>query len=127
MLISALGLVFSYAAATLLAKRADQQFSVDRFGNLTLFNHPFFQVLAMFFGEFLCLVVYYMLLLKNSRRQPAAKSQALIGISPKFSPLITLLPATCDFACSALGLTALSLTSASTVAVSAPTCSPCLF
>ena len=53
MLISALGLVISYAAATLLAKRADQQFSVDRFGNLTLFNHPFFQVLAMFFGEIL--------------------------------------------------------------------------
>eukprot|EP00050_Salpingoeca_kvevrii_P007216 m.294595 g.294595 ORF g.294595 m.294595 type:complete len:375 (-) comp13028_c0_seq1:400-1524(-) len=57
------------------------------------FNHPFVQALAMFVGEFACLVVFKLLVVFSSRsKTPVPVDQG----NTNWSPLIFLPPALCD-------------------------------
>jgi len=118
-------------ANTLSTKLADKQKSEGIDGSKRVFDHPFFQALCMFIGEFLCLVFFYGRVLYR-RRGPwlygraggqgggGGASQALLGgggggggrVRQKerkdFNPIIFLLPACCDMtgtSCMYVGLT----------------------
>ncbi|NWV28753.1 S35F6 protein, partial [Origma solitaria] len=78
------------------------------------FQHPFLQAAGMFLGEFSCLPVFYLLLLRDRRRVdpgPApARSQSQ---SRPFRSLLFLPPALCDMAATSIMYVALNMTSAS--------------
>uniref|UniRef100_A0A8C3REW6 Solute carrier family 35 member F6 n=1 Tax=Cyanoderma ruficeps TaxID=181631 RepID=A0A8C3REW6_9PASS len=61
------------------------------------FQHPFLQAAGMFLGEFSCLPVFYLLLLRDRRRADPAPSPSPAPSRP-FAPLLFLPPALCDMA-----------------------------
>jgi uncharacterized membrane protein len=72
------------------------------------FNHPFFQAVCMFLGEFLCLLVFRALILRaQMKNEEPPKS------SKPFNRFILLLPALCDMTATSLMYTGLNLTDAS--------------
>ena len=89
-------------------KAADNSTAVDRHGNTVLFNHPFLQAAGMFIGEFLCLLVFYGLVLRA--RAPGA---AKLARAKPFNPLIFVLPALCDMTATSIMYVGLALTDAS--------------
>uniref|UniRef100_A0A8C3RE25 Solute carrier family 35 member F6 n=1 Tax=Cyanoderma ruficeps TaxID=181631 RepID=A0A8C3RE25_9PASS len=76
------------------------------------FQHPFLQAAGMFLGEFSCLPVFYLLLLRDRRRADPAPSPSPAPSRP-FAPLLFLPPALCDMAGTSIMYVALNMTSAS--------------
>ncbi|KAF7638547.1 Solute carrier family 35 member F6 [Meloidogyne graminicola] len=88
------------------------------------FDHPVFQTICMFFGEFCCLIVYLIMHFIR-KRQWRMRNQFLEGsatfdldledepILLKFNPLIFLPPACCDMLGTSIMYVGLNLTSAS--------------
>ncbi|XP_031960234.1 solute carrier family 35 member F6 [Corvus moneduloides] len=72
------------------------------------FQHPFLQAAGMFLGEFSCLPVFYLLLLRRRRRADPGPAP-----SRPFNPLLFLPPALCDMAATSIMYVALNMTSAS--------------
>ncbi|XP_048154115.1 solute carrier family 35 member F6 [Corvus hawaiiensis] len=72
------------------------------------FQHPFLQAAGMFLGEFSCLPVFYLLLLRHRRRADPGPAP-----SRPFNPLLFLPPALCDMAATSIMYVALNMTSAS--------------
>uniref|UniRef100_A0AC34QG22 Sugar phosphate transporter domain-containing protein n=2 Tax=Panagrolaimus sp. JU765 TaxID=591449 RepID=A0AC34QG22_9BILA len=104
---------------TLAAKWADL-IKVDG----TYFNHPFFQAICMFIGEFCCLIVYFIYhFIKKRlwrRRHFEGQGGAVFDIDdneeptvPMFNILIFFPPAMCDVMATSLMYIGLNLTSAS--------------
>jgi len=104
---------------TISAKWAD---SIQVKGRL--FNHPFFQSLCMFIGEFLCIIVYFTTFyIKKriwARQNFQGQSGAVFDINeseepkiPKFNPLVFLPPACCDVIGTSIMYIGLNLTTAS--------------
>ncbi|XP_059699144.1 solute carrier family 35 member F6 [Haemorhous mexicanus] len=76
------------------------------------FQHPFLQAAGMFLGEFSCLPVFYLLLLRDRRRADRDPA-AIPAPSRPFNPLLFLPPALCDMAGTSIMYVALNMTSAS--------------
>ncbi|NWY22465.1 S35F6 protein, partial [Aphelocoma coerulescens] len=72
------------------------------------FQHPFLQAAGMFLGEFSCLPVFHLLLLRHRRRADPGPAP-----SRPFHPLLFLPPALCDMAATSIMYVALNMTSAS--------------
>ncbi|CAJ0585611.1 unnamed protein product, partial [Mesorhabditis spiculigera] len=86
------------------------------------FNHPFLQATCMFFGEFLCLVVYFMFYgyrrFQWNRSNVAGDHGSILDLGeeptlPQFSPFVFLPPACCDILATSLMYIGLNLTTAS--------------
>ena len=58
-LLLALGMLITGSVNTISTKAADLAPTTNRYGESVKFNHPFFQALCMFLGEFLCLLVFF--------------------------------------------------------------------
>lgn len=96
------------AVNTLTNKAADIQTADNRYGELNVaFNHPFVQAAAMFMGEMLCLLAYFLL-----RWRSKSKGEKLPE-TKKFSPFIFVLPALCDLTATSTMYVALVLTNTS--------------
>jgi len=104
---------------TIAAKWADS-IKVDG----TTFNHPFFQAICMFIGEFSCLIVFFIIYFIRKRmwhrRHVEGQGGAVFDIDdageptiPKFNIFIFLPPALCDVLATSLMYIGLNLTSAS--------------
>jgi drug/metabolite transporter (DMT)-like permease len=84
------------------------------------FNHPFFQTFNMFFGEFTCLIVYF---IKSSLAKqkvedptplsPGAELAERKQLKTKINPLLLAIPAGFDFCGSSLTFVALTQSAAS--------------
>ncbi|EDQ92026.1 uncharacterized protein MONBRDRAFT_14488 [Monosiga brevicollis MX1] len=74
-----------------------------------LFDHPFVQALAMFIGEFCCLIAYH-IYVAIARPAPL---KAENGKSTTYNPIIFLLPALCDCTATSTMYVGLTLTYAS--------------
>jgi len=101
----ALGMLFTGSVNTLVTKLADVTDSTGIDGKSNDFDHPFFQALGMFLGEFLCLGVYY---INKSRNKSVEKEEP-----QTWSPWIFALPAVCDMTGTSLMYLGLNLTYAS--------------
>lgn len=88
------------------------------------FDHPFFQGICMFIGEFSCLIVFFLVhFIKKKRwqrRNLYTENGAIIEITddeeptlPKFNPLVFLPPACCDVLATSTMYVGLNLTTAS--------------
>jgi drug/metabolite transporter (DMT)-like permease len=104
---------------TIAAKWADQ-IKVDG----RTFNHPFFQAICMFIGEFCCLIAFFIIyaIQKISWRKRNIEGDGGVVAEleddseptiPKFNPFIFLPPALCDILGTSLMYIGLNLTSAS--------------
>jgi drug/metabolite transporter (DMT)-like permease len=104
---------------TIAAKWADS-ISVDG----RKFNHPFFQAICMFIGEFCCLIAFFIIYAVQKiswRRRNIEGDGGMVAeldgdiepTIPKFNPLIFLPPAVCDILGTSLMYIGLNLTSAS--------------
>ncbi|NXR27920.1 S35F6 protein, partial [Cinclus mexicanus] len=98
---------------TLAAKWADN-FSVPGCDGTEehRFQHPFLQAAGMFLGEFSCLPVFYLLLLRDRRRADPTQIPIPTPSRP-FKSLLFLPPALCDMAGTSIMYVALNMTSAS--------------
>ena len=106
-LILAAGMLITGSLNTISTKAADQQTTINRYDEKVAFNHPFFQALCMFIGEFLCLIVFY-----ASKLRSQATGTKIESAKP-FNFMIFLLPALCDMTGTSLMYVGLSLTDAS--------------
>lgn len=88
-------------------KAADQEYTVDRYGDTVQFDHPFFQAVCMFLGEFLCLIAFNALLFRAR-----SKGESFPTAKPH-SRFIFILPAVCDMTATSLMYVGLTLTDAS--------------
>ncbi|CAJ0959692.1 unnamed protein product, partial [Mesorhabditis belari] len=104
---------------TICAKWAD---SLKPPGESVKFNHPFLQATCMFFGEFLCLVVFFLIYAFQryqwNRTNITGEHGAITDLSeeptlPQFNPLVFLPPACCDIIATSLMYIGLNLTTAS--------------
>ncbi|RCN39319.1 transmembrane protein C2orf18 family protein [Ancylostoma caninum] len=88
------------------------------------FNHPFLQATCMFFGEFLCLVAFFVIYnykkYRWNRANVAGDSGSITDITsdsepqlPQFNPLVFLPPACCDILATSIMYIGLNLTTAS--------------
>jgi drug/metabolite transporter (DMT)-like permease len=104
---------------TIAAKWADQIKVEGR-----TFNHPFFQAICMFIGEFCCLIAFFIIYgvqKVNWRRRNVEGEGGIVAeleddvepSIPKFNPFIFLPPALCDIMGTSLMYIGLNLTSAS--------------
>ena len=103
----ALGMLITGSINTISTKAADLAPTTNRYGESVKFNHPFFQALCMFFGEFMCLLVFF-----ASRARAKATGAAFEEAKPH-SAFIFLVPALCDMTATSLMYVGLSLTDAS--------------
>ena len=103
----AAGMLLTGSLNTLSTKAADQATTTNRYGESVNFNHPFFQALCMFIGEFSCLIAFYV-----ARARARSRGDKFEEAAP-FNPLIFLLPALCDMTATSLMYVGLSLTDAS--------------
>jgi len=98
-LVLAVGMVITGSVNTITAKLADIQNSEGVDGTSHAFDHPFFQAVIMFLGEFLCIIAYRIQVMRKKQREtPEASS---------FNPAIFILPACCDLtatSCMYIGL-----------------------
>ena len=108
----ALGMLITGSLNTLTTKEADNLTAKDRHGNEVAFSHPFVQAVGMFIGEFLCLIVFYALVLRASRAAPGSAASKLARAKP-FNPAIFILPALCDMTATSCMYVGLALTDAS--------------
>jgi len=99
---------------TLSTKWADELESVDREGNLRLFDHPFMQASCMFLGEILCLVVFKtMFFIYKRKGQGLEDTKELTRGNRQFNPLILFIPAMCDMISTSTMYVGLNMTYAS--------------
>ncbi|GMR36673.1 hypothetical protein PMAYCL1PPCAC_06868 [Pristionchus mayeri] len=112
-------MVITGSLNTICAKWADSLKDGD-----LIFNHPFLQALCMFFGEFLCLVVFFLLFAwrkyKYHQQNIEGDGGAIRDLSeveepilPQFNPLIFVFPACCDILATSIMYIGLNLTTAS--------------
>ena len=104
----ALGMLVTGSINTISTKAADQATTTNRYGESVQFNHPFFQALCMFIGEFSCLLAYHF-----QRLRAAQGKNPDFKLAKPHSPLIFFVPALCDMTGTSLMYVGLSLTSAS--------------
>merc|ERR1712156_708709 len=110
---------------TMSVKWADTMESEGSDGKLRGFRHPFLQAAGMFFGEMLCMVVYYLIrwfkkwktkrkgsyeILYTTEEERVAKEE---GNEVNFNPLIFLPPALCDLTATSIQYIGLTFTYAS--------------
>ncbi|VDP44994.1 unnamed protein product [Heligmosomoides polygyrus] len=88
------------------------------------FNHPFLQATCMFFGEFLCLVAFFVIYgykkYRWNRSNISGELGAIADITsdsepqvPQFNPFVFLPPACCDILATSIMYIGLNLTTAS--------------
>lgn len=99
---------------TLSVKWADKMESPSTDGVKRHFNHPFLQACAMFLGEMLCMVAFWIVRWRQ-KRQPQITYPPLDDPSApkKFNPFIFLPPALCDMTATSIQYLGLTLTYAS--------------
>ncbi|CAD6195534.1 unnamed protein product [Caenorhabditis auriculariae] len=118
-LIISIMMVVTGSLNTICAKWAD---SIKADG--VPFNHPFLQATCMFFGEFLCLVAFFLIYAYKKYRWNSANVQGdegtIVNISPDaqptlptFNPLLFYPPAFCDILGTSIMYIGLNLTTAS--------------
>nr|XP_045620292.1 solute carrier family 35 member F6-like [Procambarus clarkii]XP_045620293.1 solute carrier family 35 member F6-like [Procambarus clarkii] len=113
-LLLALVMVVTGSINTLSAKWADRIQSINRNGEKTNFNHPFFQADTMFIGEMLCMVTYYLQRLAFRRTHRHTIEMAPGHYEPSSYPrLVFYLPALCDMTATSMMFVGLTLTFAS--------------
>nr|XP_027206222.1 solute carrier family 35 member F6-like [Dermatophagoides pteronyssinus] len=100
---------------TLATKWADDSKSKGRDGKIKKFNHPFLQAAAMFFGEFLCFLVYKLMYHYYMRRNNNDAEQLPESIkgNRNFNPFIFMIPALCDLTATSVMYIGLNMTSSS--------------
>ncbi|KJH45859.1 hypothetical protein DICVIV_08087 [Dictyocaulus viviparus] len=112
-------MVITGSLNTIFAKWADML----KYEGVT-FNHPILQAICMFFGEFLCLVVFFVIHVYRKYRWNKANISGELGsivditsdsepTLPKFNPFVFLLPACCDILATSIMYVGLNLTTAS--------------
>ncbi|XP_073985672.1 transport and golgi organization 9 [Rhodnius prolixus] len=106
-------MVFTGSINTLTTKWADHLKAKGTDGKTREFDHPFVQALCMFFGEFLCLVVFKVLYFAHKRKQDSAEENGLIKGRQDFNAFILLPPALCDMIGTSLMYIGLNLTNPS--------------
>ncbi|XP_071537209.1 solute carrier family 35 member F6-like [Panulirus ornatus] len=112
--ILALAMATTGSVNTIAAKWMDKIESVNRQGNLDNFSHPFFQADAMFVGEMLCMVAFFVPLLMAKRAHRNAPEMAPMPKETKrFPPMIFYLPALCDMTATSMMYLGLTMTYAS--------------
>ncbi|XP_055387643.1 solute carrier family 35 member F6 [Condylostylus longicornis] len=98
----------------LILKWSDILEAEDVSGIKRRFYHPFLQVIIMFLGQILCLVVYKALFIILRRRGDNSENlNFLTSGNRNFSPSIFILPSLCDMVASTMLLIALNFTNAS--------------
>lgn len=97
--------------ATIFTKWADLQEAPDAHGNISSFEHPFFQTLVMFCGEIICLGAFRLMVWK--KRADGNELKLGEDYSNPINPLWFAVPAVADFTASTTCNIALTLTSAS--------------
>ncbi|KPM08672.1 transmembrane protein C2orf18-like protein [Sarcoptes scabiei] len=110
----ALLMVVTGSINTLATKWADDSNSKGRDGKIRPFDHPFVQAAAMFFGEFLCFIVYK-LMIGYYRRKNYDDEQYPDSIkgNRQFSAFIFMPPALCDMTATSIMYIGLNLTNSS--------------
>jgi len=103
----AVGMVITGSINTLATKLADVTPSQGITGESDDFDHPFFQALGMFFGEFLCFPVFLYVTWRDKGTDKEEKT------SKNFNPWIFSITATCDMTATTLMYIGLNLTYAS--------------
>uniref|UniRef100_A0A224XEJ2 Putative transport and golgi family organization 9 n=1 Tax=Panstrongylus lignarius TaxID=156445 RepID=A0A224XEJ2_9HEMI len=109
----AIVMVFTGSINTLTTKWADHLKAKGSDGKEREFDHPFVQALCMFFGEFLCLVVFKILYFAHKRKQDNAEETGLIKGRQDFNAFLLLPPALCDMIGTSLMYIGLNLTNPS--------------
>ena len=83
-------------------------------GTVHYFHHPVFQTLAMFFGEILCFVIYFVLKVSRTNELDAERAEEYTKDAKELeNPWILILPAMLDILSSIMGSVAYILTYAS--------------
>ncbi|XP_022906156.1 solute carrier family 35 member F6 [Onthophagus taurus] len=96
---------------SITTKWADLLESKGRDGVVRPFDHPFVQALSMFFGEFLCLVMFNILYKVYSRRRDGSEDvHVLTKGNRHFNRFILLIPAMCDMTATSIMYIGLNLT-----------------
>jgi len=103
----ALGMLITGSINTISTKAADQAWTTNRYGERVQFNHPFFQAVCMFLGEFLCLLAFHASLLRGRMTGKEVEK------AKPFNRFVLLLPALCDMTATSTMYVGLSLTDAS--------------
>ena len=103
----AAGMLITGSLNTLTTKEADNLTAADRYGNVVAFNHPFVQAAGMFIGELLCLLVFYVLVLR------ARMTGTKLARAKPFNPFLFVVPALCDMTATSCMYVGLALTDAS--------------
>jgi len=111
-------MVITGSINTLAGSWADNTYAVGTDGISRPFDHPFFQAVAMFLGEMLCLFAYLSLhFYKKRERKKLLSREGEENIMPakkkRFNPLIFLPPACCDMIGTSLMYVGLTMTYAS--------------
>jgi drug/metabolite transporter (DMT)-like permease len=114
------GMLITGSCNTLVLKWQDQTKVGD--GDET-YNHPFFQCLVMFIGEFCCLGLYGIKLAFWNKKKddealmdnlsPEMKNAENGGLKTNINPLLLAIPASCDICGSTLMFIALTMVAAS--------------
>lgn len=114
-LLLAFMMVFTGSINTLSTKWADTMESENSAGEMTHFNHPFFQADGMFIGELTCMVAFYILrcVRRSQSRRQFAELAAPAETHQRFPPLIFYVPAFCDMLATSTMYLGLTLTFAS--------------
>mmetsp|Transcript_27339 Transcript_27339/g.38539 ORF Transcript_27339/g.38539 Transcript_27339/m.38539 type:complete len:369 (-) Transcript_27339:79-1185(-) len=98
----AIAMVITGSLNTIFSSLAIRTKAVGENGDKHSFDHPYFQTVAMFIGEFLCLIAF-----KANWAYSKMTNRPIKQVTP-FNPLIFLLPAACDMVASSamtVGLT----------------------
>ncbi|XP_076056122.1 transport and golgi organization 9 isoform X2 [Oratosquilla oratoria] len=107
-------LVVTGSINTISTKWADTMKSENSAGEVTEFQHPFFQAEGMFIGEITCIIAFYVLRIFTRRQQAAQIEMApLSEMELRFPKRIFLVPALCDMLATSTMYLGLTLTYAS--------------
>jgi len=99
---------------TISVKLADKLESKSVDGTIQPFNHPFLQACGMFLGEMLCMVAFWIVRWRQTRRSASSYPPLDETNAPKkFNPLIFLPPALCDMTATCVQYVGLTITYAS--------------
>uniref|UniRef100_A0A2H8TMK8 Transmembrane protein C2orf18 n=1 Tax=Melanaphis sacchari TaxID=742174 RepID=A0A2H8TMK8_9HEMI len=109
----AIGMVVTGSINTLSVKWADKLQAKGSDDKERSFNHPFFQSLTMFFGEFLCLLFFKLAYRYHLKRQYSIEDSPIVKGNQHFNPFLFFVPAMFDMVATTLMYIGLTMTYAS--------------
>lgn len=112
-LVLAIGMVITGSINTLSVKWADNLQAKGSDGQSRPFDHPFFQSLTMFFGEFLCLLFFKLAYRYHVKRQYPIEDSPIVKGNQQFNPFLFFVPAMFDMVATTLMYIGLTMTFAS--------------